>query len=445
MARTSVASAALLIESMGRMGSGFLVAILLARRYGPDGLGLITTATASVLIVVGFSALGLSGVLVRELVEKYPERGTIIATVTLAKFATGTLLYAALLVGLWLLAGDPRLLSLALVIGAGYLFSALDTVDSLYNAQEEFIRLVLIRLAALVVSTSVKLGAIILDWGLIYVALGYAFDYALMYGLPAIDLLRRRNGGVREPDFKLGLDLGELMRLLKRSWPIIISGGFSQINLKVDALLIATLASVADVGLYSAASRLSEAWSVFAMALVTAMFPGLVRLARSDVPAYGIELSRLLRQLIWLAIAGAIAVSLIAPWIIEFLYGPEFAITADILSVHIIGGVFLFIRTAVSRWLIVEELLIFSLVSHAAGAAVNVIANLILIPSVGIIGAAWASVGSYAASGFLFLLLSRRTRAMFWFICWSSLPQRWASQHVQKLAMVMAKQRSNDL
>jgi O-antigen/teichoic acid export membrane protein len=441
VARVSTSSAALLFESVARMGAGFVVAILLARHYGPEGLGLITTASASVVIVLGFSALGLSGVLVRELVEKYSNRGVIILTVTLAKLAAGAVLLGALLLGLWGLARDPSLVSLAFVMGIGYLFSALDTVDALYNAQEEFVRLVSFRLAALTVSTAVKLGAIVFDWGLEFVALGYALDYALVYVLPALDLLFRREGGLRDADFRLGIDLQELGLLLKRSWPVLVSGGFAQVNLRVDALLIAALASIADVGIYSAASRLSEAWSVLAMALVTATFPGLVRLARSDVLTYGLRLSKLLRQLTWLAVAGGVVITLFADWIINLLYGPQFSAAALILSIHIFGGVFLFIRTAVSRWLIMEELLLFSLVSHAAGAVVNVVLNLILVPKVGIVGAAWASVASYAMSGLLFLLLSRRTRTMFWMICWSALPERFVRGRVERLAVEMAERR----
>jgi O-antigen/teichoic acid export membrane protein len=441
VARVSTSSAALLFESVARMGAGFVVAILLARHYGPEGLGLITTASASVVIVLGFSALGLSGVLVRELVEKYSNRGVIILTVTLAKLVAGAVLLGALLLGLWGLARDPSLVSLAFVMGIGYLFSALDTVDALYNAQEEFVRLVSFRLAALTVSTAVKLGAIVFDWGLEFVALGYALDYALVYVLPAFDLLLRREGGLRDADFRLGIDLQELGLLLKRSWPVLVSGGFAQVNLRVDALLIAALASIADVGIYSAASRLSEAWSVLAMALVTATFPGLVRLARSDVLTYGLRLSKLLRQLTWLAVAGGVVITLFADWIINLLYGPQFSAAALILSIHIFGGVFLFIRTAVSRWLIMEELLLFSLVSHAAGAVVNVVLNLILVPKVGIVGAAWASVASYAMSGLLFLLLSRRTRTMFWMICWSALPERFVRGRVERLAVEMAERR----
>src|SRR5690606_14238984 len=109
------------------------------------------------------------------------------------------------------------------------------------------------------------------------------------------------------------------------------------------AILIAGLASISSVGLYSSATRLSEAWSVLAMSIVTATFPGLVQLSRSDVSAYGRGLSRLLRLLIWIALGGGAIVSLLSPVIIYLIYGAEFAGAAPVLAIHIFGGVFLFI------------------------------------------------------------------------------------------------------
>lgn len=436
-------SAVLLLESVSRMGAGFVVAILLARQYGPTGLGLITTASSSVTIFLGFSALGLSGVLIRELVEKFEQRGSILVTVTLAKLVAGAFLLLALILSVTAFAENPDLIHLTLIMGLGYLFASLDTVDSLYNARSEFTRLVSLRMTALILSTALKILAIQLDWGLEVVALGYALDYGLVYLLPALDFLFRRNGGARAADFHPGVDLRELGRLLRRSWPVLISGGFAQINLKIDTLIIAALASVADVGIYSAASRLSEAWSVLAMAIVTASFPTLVKLARSDTPTYGRELASLLRKLIWLSVAGAIAIAFLSSPIIALLYGQEFAAASTILSIHVFGGVFLFIRTAVSRWLIIEDLLKFSLVSHLSGALVNVVLNFAFIPAMGIVGAAWASVASYATSGLLFLVLTRRSRPMFFLILWSALPPSLSRTRVEKLAQLMADGRGN--
>lgn len=441
MAKLRLNSVALTFDSFARMGSGFVVAVLLARQYGPGGLGTITTATALVTIVLGFSVLGLSGILVKELVENPDKRGSIVCTVTVAKLAAGVVLLAVLLGSLTLLESDHNLVAIVAIMGSGYLLLCFDTVDCLYNAREEFIRLVALRFIGLLISFSVKVMAIQLDWGLYVVALGYALDFGLMYFLPLIHFLIRKDSGFRDHDFNPQFQLTELVALLRKSWPVLLSGGLAQVNLRIDAVMIAALVSISDVGVYSAASRLSEAWSVIAMAIVTAVFPSLVRVARKDSAQYGIALSKVFRLLIWISVLGGLAVSLLSTQIIDIVYGQTFSAAALILSIHVFGGIFLFIRTAVSRWLIIEHLYVFSLVSHGAGAALNIGLNFALLPAYGIVGAAIASVVSYAVSGLLFLLLSMRTRPMFFLILWSALPGKWTHRRIALLAHQLVERR----
>ena len=405
-----------------RMGVGFLVAVAIAREYGPAGLGAITTGVAWVTVVLGFSALGLSGVMIRELVHRAGERGTLILSVTILKAAAGTLLYALLLGLLYMLQDDGNQVALlAAIMGLGFFFSALDPVDSLYNARKEFARLVFWRAMAMSVASLVKVGALYFDLGLELVAVGYAIDYSFVYLLPLLDFLVRR-GTFEDGVYSLHADLRLAVVLVRESWPVLISGGFAQINLRIDALMLATISSLYSVGVYSAAARLSEAWSVLAMAIVTAAFPDLVRLAGTEASLYADKLRSLFAQLICISLVGAIGISLLSPVIVGAVYGDEYSASSTVLSIHVFGGVFLFIRTAVSRWLIVEKLLIFSLLSHGLGAALNVGLNLILIPTVGVNGAAITAVISYAASGLLFLALSRSTRPLLFLILWAAVP-----------------------
>jgi PST family polysaccharide transporter len=58
-------------------------------------------------------------------------------------------------------------------------------------------------------------------------------------------------------------------------------------------------------------------------------------------------------------------------------------------------------RALVSKWLIAEHLLKFSLISHGLGAVINITANYLLIPSFGGVGAAYATVLSYAVASYL--------------------------------------------
>src|SRR3546814_10463593 len=83
------------------------------------------------------------------------------------------------------------------------------------------------------------------------------------------------------------------------------------------------------------------------------------------------------------------------------------------LMIHIWASIFVFMRAVLSKWLIAEELYIFSLVTHGSAAIVNVAINIALIPKFGGVGAAVATLVSYATAGFLSLLLHHRTRGLF--------------------------------
>jgi PST family polysaccharide transporter len=79
-----------------------------------------------------------------------------------------------------------------------------------------------------------------------------------------------------------------------------------------------------------------------------------------------------------------------------------------------------------SRWLLAEDLLRFSLVTHLSGAVMNVALNLLLIPGYGAVGAAVATVISYACAGWLALFFSARTRPMGLMMARALLlPLRW--------------------
>ncbi len=112
--------------------------------------------------------------------------------------------------------------------------------------------------------------------------------------------------------------------------------------------------------------------------------------------------------------------------LVSALFGAEYAAAAPVLALHIWAGVFIFMRALLSRWLVAEDLLRFSLVTHLAGAVINVVGNLILIPRHGPLGAAIATVVSYAVASWLALFASAATRPMAWKMARALLlPLRW--------------------
>ncbi|MGB3772578.1 MAG: flippase [Rhodococcus sp. (in: high G+C Gram-positive bacteria)] len=423
----------LLLDSVVRMGATLVIGVIVARVYGPDGFGAINTAISLCTIVLGFSALGMSGILVKELIERPGFRGTIMTTVVVAKSALGGMLYLSMLMFLNLF-GDSNLTVVVAIIGFGYLFTSLDVFEANFNADSDFKRLVFLHIGGVVLATVVKLIVLVVGGSLSWLAIGYGLDYAFMYLLPALYFfIKTRPAMIEGVSYRAQFLFPELVSLLKRSWPIMASGFLAQVNLRIDALMIAALLSFSQVGIYTAAGRLSESWTVLAMAIVTAVFPMLVRSSKTDREQYADGLLRLFRLLVWISLAGATVVFFLSPMIIRLLYGVDFAASATVLSIHIFGGMFLFVRTALSRWLIVENLYIFSLLSHGAGAIVNIIGNALVLDRFGVVGAAWVAVLSYATSGLFFLLLTPRTRVLFKIIIVSSIPGRHRAPQVRKL------------
>jgi O-antigen/teichoic acid export membrane protein len=110
------------------------------------------------------------------------------------------------------------------------------------------------------------------------------------------------------------------------------------------------------------------------------------------------------------ALGIAIGTQVLGDWVIQILYGSDFAAAALLLKIHIWAGVFIFMRAILSKWLIVHDALKYSLITHAAGTVMNVGLNLWLIPRFGAVGAAMGTVASYAASSWMTLFLFSDTR-----------------------------------
>jgi O-antigen/teichoic acid export membrane protein len=199
--------------------------------------------------------------------------------------------------------------------------------------------------------------------------------------------------------------------LLKRSLPLLLSSLASIIYLKIDQVMLGVMASQSAVGIYAAAARLSEAWYFLPVGIAGSLFPALIAARRNgNEGRFEMRFAALCNFLFLLAAGIAIVVSLLANQIIHFLYGAEFHQSASILRIHVWGGVFVFLGAALSKWLIIENCLFFSLWRHLLGALINVIMNLLLIPKYGGTGAAVATLFSYAIANIFSCFAFPRTR-----------------------------------
>jgi O-antigen/teichoic acid export membrane protein len=184
------------------------------------------------------------------------------------------------------------------------------------------------------------------------------------------------------------------------------------IYLKVDQIMLGVMTGPEDVGIYAAASQLSEVWWFIPLMLMASLFPSLISLRQKDKAAYHERLASIFAGLGWFGIALAAFVALSAPWLVRIVFGPGFEESVVVLRIHVWAMPFLFMRAALSRWIIMEGVYIVSLITHGAGAITNIVLNLVLIPRYGPVGAALATVVSYSVASFFSLFVYQGTRGV---------------------------------
>ncbi|MCI0663328.1 MAG: flippase, partial [Acidobacteria bacterium] len=193
--------------------------------------------------------------------------------------------------------------------------------------------------------------------------------------------------------------------LLKESWPLILAGLSVVLYMKIDVVMLGKMSGDREVGLYSAASRLSEAFYFLPMIIVSSLTPMLLRARASGAEHYRASLLKLYVLMVRLSLAIAVPFLILAPMLVEILYGSQYSESAAILQVHVWASVAVFLGVASSQYLVAEGKQKLSLYRTLVGLVINVGMNLVLIPEYGAMGAAIATLISYFVATFLILVV----------------------------------------
>jgi PST family polysaccharide transporter len=409
-----------LAERFGMLGLTLATSVVVVRSLGPADYGELSYVLALVGLLAPLAQFGVSGLVARGLLERPGDEVAVLRAALLMRFA-GSMVAFAVGLAWWLwFEKQPQDRWIVLVLLAAQSATAFQVVESWFQVHYKAAALVPWRTGVLVASALLKMAVAASTHDPMLVACVFGLEYLLL-GAASLIALRRAGGFWARP----GGSPEWLGWFARRSPWLLASGVAEVIYLRIDIVLLERLRGVGEAGVYAVAARLSEVWYMVPVALMGAVFPALWS-RRSDPESYSRSLQGSLDALFALAFALAVVVQLVGGPLVELLFGQRFAASTPVLQIHIWAGVFIFMRALLSRWLLAEDLLRFSLVTHVAGAVLNVVLNLLLIPEYGAVGAAIATVISYAAAGWLALFLSARTRPMGRMMAKSLLlPFRW--------------------
>ena len=398
----------LAFERLFRMALGLVGWLYIARYLGPEAYGLLNYALSFVGLFATVAALGVDQLLLRELVRYPASQAMFLGTTAGLRFIGSAAAIVVLSILLYVLDGTPEERVLVWIISISLLLQSLGGIESYFAAEVRSRYVVYVQVAQSILSLGVRIFLVEVEAPLVWFAVALTLDSVFLY-LGLLWIYRKFGGALSAWRF----DFGQAKTLLRASWPIIFTGVFVTIYLKIDQVMLKLMVGEYEAGIYAAAVKLSETWYFIPAIITTSVFPAILNARKTGSDLYLGRLQDLYDLMTLLSVGLALAVSLVASPLISWVFGPDFAEAGPVLAVHIWAGVLVFGGFARQRWVLAENLQGKEVWLNVAGAGLNVLLNLVLIPAYGALGAALATVLSYFVALYLMTYMIRDLRPFF--------------------------------
>lgn len=395
-------------EKVIRLLVALCIGVWVTRYLGPEQFGTLSYAQSFVGLFTAFSSLGLSSIIVRELVKNTAKKEVILGTSFWLQILGSFLVMICLLITVFVNENDELTNKIILILGLITFVNSFGVITSYFYSIVKSQYVVLPGLVGLVISSFLKVFLILNEYSLIYFVYVLAFDITFLVA-GQIYFYQKNNQTI----FNWIFSWKVAKKLLLDAWPLILSTIVISIYMKIDQVMIKELIGKVAVGQYSAAVRLSEAWYFIPMIICSSLFPAIINAKLKSKDLYMSRLQRLYDLMVVLGLSVVAPVVLLSDWGIDLLYGEAYSMSASVLDVHIWAGVFVFLGVANQKWFISENLQVYNILCLGIGMLTNIILNLILIPYSGILGAAYATLISQFIASVLAPLFFKKTRNSF--------------------------------
>lgn len=398
----------LLGDRIFRMSLSLVVGVWVARYLGPQDFGLYNYAIAIIGMFGSFANLGLNNLVIRDLAgissaaDGTPHsistgKNRLLGTTSSLRLMGGVIASLLSLITVTVLKPEDLVLRrLVLILSIGTLFESFYVIDLWFRSQTLSKFTVIVRNSSYLVATILKVTMISINASVIAFA-GVRLSEILLT-VAGFLLIYKFQGKSSVLNWKPSYSQGK--KLLLESWPIFLQGLTIFFYTQLDQLMLGSMFDDAsELGIYSAAVRVSEVFNFVPIIVASSILPKLTDLRAKDAKKYDEKFQAYFDLMMYLWILIAIPISLLSPLIIKLLFGQAFAASALVLSIYVWAQFGTNFGTARSTYLTIEggKKLRLSLYASVIGVALNFILNFLLIPRYGAVGATIATLFTYFA------------------------------------------------
>lgn len=382
----------------------FFVSLATARYLGPDNFGSINYVAAYVSFFSSITSLGLSVIVIKEISMGKEDDNEVIWTGILMRFLTAVFSTIAVIALVSITdKSDPLLVKIAILESIAILASAFDTF--MYWFQGKLLGKYT-SIASVVAYIGMSLYRIYLlanNADILWFAFATSVD-TLLLSLILMLCYVRENGFHPKVSIRLGKSL------MKQSYHYMISGLIAILYSKIDQIMLKQMLDTYSVGLYTAALTIAGLWGMIPSAFIQSVSPILYKNAEEN---HGMFYKRLRQSYagIWLLnICWSLGVSIFSYWVIYLLYGKAYLGARGALVIVVWYTGITSIGSLTQVYLATENKNKYVNYFALAGLVTDVVLNALLIPKMGILGAAIATLVTYTVIHIVMPLAIKDTR-----------------------------------
>lgn len=382
----------------------FFVSLATARYLGPDNFGSINYVAAYVSFFSSITSLGLSVIVIKEISMGKEDDNEVIWTGILMRFLTAVFSTIAVIALVSITdKSDPLMVKIAILESIAILASAFDTF--MYWFQGKLLGKYT-SIASVVAYIGMSLYRIYLlanNADILWFAFATSVD-TLLLSLILMLCYVRENGFHPKVSIRLGKSL------MKQSYHYMISGLIAILYSKIDQIMLKQMLDTYSVGLYTAALTIAGLWGMIPSAFIQSVSPILYKNAEENRGMFYKRLRQSYSGIWLLNICWSLGVSIFSYWVIYLLYGKAYLGARGALVIVVWYTGITSIGSLTQVYLATENKNKYVNYFALAGLVTDVVLNALLIPKMGILGAAIATLVTYTVIHIVMPLAIKDTR-----------------------------------
>jgi len=394
-------------EKIIRMFIGFFVTIWVARYLGPEQYGVFSYAQSFVALFAVIATFGLDSIVVRELVKFEKQRNIILGTAFFLKLFGSFFVILLLAIAVGFTSNKADVNILIFLIASATILQSFNIIDFYFQSKILSKFVVFTNTTTLLFSSIFKVYLILNNSPLIMFAWVVLFD-SVIVAAGLLYFYTRQGLSPRAWCF----DFSMAQKLLSDSWPLIIAGMSFVIFSNIDNVMINEMLGSYEVGLYSAAYKLVTLWYFLPGLVLNSLLPAMINV-KDNRDLFYQRLQMIGSLLIWVALFLALFYSFFGEYLIESAFGAEYVNSIAILTTLVWVNILIFYNSVWNQWMMIENKTRRVLVFHLLTGGLNVLFNFIFIREFGVVGAAYALLGSLLVSYIIHFIFYKHMLIMF--------------------------------